>query len=199
MATGKCSQPPERPDTTELEARMRPGAWSETGFLGMHESLDEVVAQDAQTLDKLQLHYDDLADKLEALLDDVLDMLRQPVTPEGIPRALARQTSFPNLYQPETLPHFDLQNLPDPELGYVIGDLQVFLVCYKGWQECPWGDEAKGSCDFLILNRASGDSVTVPGLMPHLIREHHFFEGYGTSFRTDPARLAKVLGLVNSM
>lgn len=176
---------------------MRPGSWSTCGFLGMHESLDEVVAQDALTLEKLQLHYDDLANRLEALLGTVLDMMRRPVPSEEIPRALARQTSYPNLYRPETLPRFDLENLPNPELGYVIGHLQVFVVSYKGWQECPWGDEEKGSCDFMILNRLTGESVTAPELMPHLIREHHFFEGHGTAFRTDPEMLARVLGMVD--
>ena len=72
----------------------------------------------------------------------------------------------------------------------------MFIVAYKGWQDCPWGCVAHGDHDFMILNRKTGESVTAPELMPHLIRAHHFFEGLGTPFRTDPERLARVLELV---
>jgi hypothetical protein len=45
----------------ELGRRMRPGALSEQGFLGRHESLEAVLAADAQALEQLSLLGDDLA------------------------------------------------------------------------------------------------------------------------------------------
>jgi hypothetical protein len=189
-------QPSAEPTKSELVARLRPGAWSEMGFLGADESLEEVLARDAETMVRLGLSYDELADALDEVMTAVLEMYRKPVPEEEIPLAIARQTNFPNLYRPETIPRFNLHNLPDIQLGFRRDHLQVFVVSYKGWQECPWGDAASGMNDFMIVNRETGESVTAPELMPHLVRAHHFFEGLGTPFRTDPERLARVLGLV---
>lgn len=186
------------PDLAEVEARMRPGVMSPIGFLAPDESLKETITRDAETMDRLGLSYDQLADTLESLLNQVLEMFRRPVPPEEIPRALARQTTFPNLKNPETIPRFDLRTMPDPESGFLIDHLQVFVVSYKDMQGCPWGDTITGNTDFMIFNRETGESVTVPALMPHLIRTHHFFGGLDSPYRTEPERLAAVLGLGNS-
>lgn len=50
------------------EARMRPGAWSEGGFLGPDESLTEVIERDANTINILGVRYEQFADNLERLL-----------------------------------------------------------------------------------------------------------------------------------
>ena len=186
----------EEPTKTELVARLQPGASSQLGFLGAGESLDEVLAHDAESMARLGVSYDELADALANLLTTALDLWSKPVPENEIAWYLENQTDFPNLYHPETIPHFDLHNLPDVRLGCLVGHLQVFIVVYKGWQDCPWGCAAHGSNDFMIINRKTGESVTTPELMPHLIRAHHFFEGLGTPFRTDPERLARVLGYV---
>jgi hypothetical protein len=51
-----------------------------------------------------------------------------------------------------------------------------------------------GRHDLMILNHKNSESVTVPESMHHLIRTYHFFDGLGARFRTDPERLASVLG-----
>lgn len=56
----------------ELEKRMRPGAWSEGGFLGPTESLEAIVAQDDQTLRELGITYEGIADALEKVLQSAL-------------------------------------------------------------------------------------------------------------------------------
>jgi hypothetical protein len=127
-----------------------------------------------------------------------IELFRTPVPPDKIEEVLAHQTFFPNFSQPEGIPHFDLENLPDPESGFMIGHLQVFLVNYKDWQSCPWGCHAYSSNDFMIVNRTTGETVTGPELMPHLIRTHHFFAGRESPYRTDPEQLAKVLELVSA-
>jgi hypothetical protein len=180
----------------ELERRLRPAGYFERGLLGAYESLDEVLARDAETLTRLGVSYDDLADRLGELMKKALEMWRRPVPPEQFEEVLARRTDFPNLNRPETIPHFDLHNLPDIHLGFLIGHLQVFLVNYKGWQYCPWGCNATTSSDFMIVNRVTGQSVTAPELMPHLIRTHHFFGGLRSPYRTNPEQLARVLELV---
>jgi len=52
----------------ELERRMRPGGWSQVGFLGDTESLEEVLARDARTLAELRVSCDEIAEKLSLLL-----------------------------------------------------------------------------------------------------------------------------------
>jgi hypothetical protein len=185
-----------KPTTAELEQRLRPGAWSTLGFLGADESLDDVSNRDAETLARLGISYDQMANALGNVLATALEMWRKPVPEDKFEEVLAHQTNFPNFYQPETIPHFDLHNLPDIQSGFLIDHYQVFIVNYKDWQSCPWGCEAYSSSDFMILNRQTGESVTAPELMPHLIRTHHFFGGLGSPYRTDPERLARVLELV---
>ena len=52
-----------------------------------------------------------------------------------------------------------------------------------------------GHFDFLILNRQTGEYVTGPGLIVHLIREHQFFEGSESPYRVEPAKAIQALGL----
>lgn len=50
--------------------------------------------------------------------------------------------------------------------------------------------------DFLILDRSTGQYLKGPGLIVHLIREHHFFEGLDSPYRVDPEQAARVLRLI---
>jgi hypothetical protein len=52
---------------------------------------------------------------------------------------------------------------------------------------------------FLILNRRSGESVTGPGLIVHLIREHQFFEGSESPYRLEPSKAIRVLELASGL
>ena len=92
-----------------------------------------------------------------------------------------------------------MEELPEEDNGYLLGQLQVWINRYRGFQTCPWEchKEAKwSSIDFLVLNRTTGEGITGPGLIVHLIREHQFFEGEKTPYRVHPDRLAKVLALI---
>ncbi len=194
------------PTVAELEARMRPGAYSDKGFLGPDESLEEVIRRDEMTMHDMRITCEEIANAIRRVIDDTLQQheqrlrrqlskkhqeLEKGVSPER------KDLYIPNLYQPESVPEFDLNHMPGSDQGYLVDpDLQVFLVQYRGFQGCPWGcNTAVGSRDFLILNRVTGEYFTGPSLIVHLIREHHFFEGLGTPFRTDPARAARVLGI----
>ncbi len=53
--------------------------------------------------------------------------------------------------------------------------------------------------DFLILNRRLGESVTGPGLIVHLIREHQFFEGSESPYRLEPSKAIRVLDLASGL
>jgi hypothetical protein len=61
---------------------------------------------------------------------------------------------------------------------------------------CRPGDSYRhGELDFLILEPKSGQHLRGAGLMGHLIRAHHFFEGAESPYRLDPQRVAQVLSL----
>jgi len=171
---------------TELEARMRPGAYSGLGFLGLDESLEEVVRRDDKTLRDAGITHEQIADAIWRLIDEPF---HQPHN--------SRALHIPDLYNPESIPHFDLDHLPGVEEGYLVGHHhQIFGVHSKGIQECPWGCEKHGgSYDFLILNRMTGEYFTGPSMIVGLIRDHHFFEGTGTPYRVDPLKAMRVLEL----
>ena len=176
----------------QIETRMRPGQWSAKGFLGVDESLEKVILGDRQTLTEFDISYNQIADKIEQILKDARDQYKRETWDER----RKKETNFPDLYRPETLPSFSIHSLPDVSKGFVVGNLQVFLVQYRGFQECPWGCEKEhGSCDILVLNRNNGHSFTAPELAIHLIRAHQFFEGFGTPFRVDPLKVIQTLEL----
>jgi len=156
-----------QPSEAELEGRMRPGAFSRSGFLGPDERLADVTAADARTLDALNLDDARIAAALEGLID-------------------AAERS--------------------PQHRASVGPLQCHIEVHQGFQICPWADLQSGRCsagggarhasaDWSITNTATGDTMRGPGLIVHLIRDHHFFEGAKSPNRVDPARLAALLGL----
>lgn len=190
-------QPSNDLTTAELVARLQPGAWFKLGLLHTHESLDKVLHDDAETMEQLGVSYDELANALDTVLVKVLEMYYEPI-PDLDPELLI-ETAFPNFYSPETIPHFDLDTLPDMRLGFLVDHLQVFIMMYKEWHDCPWGcDIHQVNYDFMIVNRRTGKSVTGTSLISHLIRAHHFFGGLSTAYRTNPEQLASVLGLVTA-
>lgn len=194
------------PDVDQLAARMRPGRLSGKGFLGPDESLADVIAGDDRTLRQLGISHEQIAAALEELL--VAAGRMEDAMPW--PQRSTRSVNFPNLYQPETVPVFDLAHLPPLDQGILVGHWQVFWLRWRGLQECPWGcgwtttagftDQVRQELsmayfDFMIVNRRTGDTVTGPGLIVHLIRRHHFFEGLQSPYRADPVRLIRVLEL----
>lgn len=166
---------------------MRPGAYSEGGFLGQTELLETVIAKDVQTLRKLGVSRRQVADGLESVLQCALDQRRDLLHSNASEyRQREGERRIPDLYHLQSVPHFTTDNLPSTDVGYLVGDkLQVFIQEYREIQDCPWGCdyESWSSCDFLILNRKSGRYVTGPGLIVHLIRKHHFFEGLESPYK----------------
>ena len=84
----------------------------------------------------------------------------------------------------------------------------IRLEKFKGYQICPWavdphhqqctagGGVDFGSIDWVITNTRRKIKVSGPGLIVHLIRDHHFFEGLKSPYRVEPLALAKLFELV---
>jgi hypothetical protein len=174
----------------QLENKMRPGQCSQGGFLGLNESLEVVIAQDEQTLEKFRISHEQIAGALEKVIAAVDE--QEKALP--FDKFREKQTDFPDLYHPEKNPLFSKDNLPDLNIGYLVDCFQVFILQYRGFQVCPWDDCGEvGGFDFMILNRNTGESFTAPALVVHLIRAHHFFEGVDSPYRVDPEKVIRTL------
>jgi hypothetical protein len=171
---------------------MRPGQFSKGGFLGMKESLEYVITQDAKTLEALGIDHDLIANTIEKILMRV----REQQNELSFDEKQARHTDYPSIMHPENTPHFSKENLPDTNLGYHVDNLQIFIRQYRGSQGCPWGCSEYGSFDFMLLNKKSGELFIAPALIVHLIRVHRFFEGTESPYRVEPKRIAHTLGLI---
>jgi len=186
----ECAERSKPKDT--LEGRMRPGAYSVAGFLGVTESLEFVLAQDEQALIKQRLTFEEIADELEKIVKSAVEQEHDFRSAES----RKRSQYFPNFDQSIVTP----ENLPSLDVGYLIDNYQVFFAGTKGTQDCPWNCHLSNdwsSFIFLLLNRQTGEYITAPGLIVHLIREHHFFEGMESPYRVDPLKLAQVLGHIS--
>jgi hypothetical protein len=158
-------------EIAELEARMRPGALSRAGFLGPSENLRAVMAADALAMKQAGQTFEAVAAALEVLIGAAAASPGHEVT--------------------------------------VGGRYQIRVQQYLGFQICPWSPdpnhaqcsmgEAKGllysSLDWRLENLRTGEAMEGPGLIVHLMYDHHFCEGRGSPNRVDPIVLARVLEL----
>jgi hypothetical protein len=147
---------------------MRPGRFSEKGFLGPDESLAHVLEMDARTVAELGLTSGLLAQRLGNLLE---------------PAVAARRWTTR------------------------VGHYAIRLQRYKGYQICPFAPEPHenpcphggslhyASIDWRIRNKRSGQELSGPGLIVHLIGAHDFFEGLQSPYRVAPRGLAQLLEL----
>lgn len=148
---------------------MRPGVLSQSGFLADGERLAQVIDDDARALAAAGLTHEQVAAALEELLQAALDA----------PGRRAR-----------------------------VGGLTVEVEVFTGFQICPWAPDPDhgqctagggvhfGSVHWRLTHHASGERMEGPGLIVHLARAHHFFEGPRAPMRVDPLKLARLLGLL---
>lgn len=146
---------------------MRPGEFSQAGFLGEHERLEDVLARDARTLEEAGLSPDELADALERLLDAAEAARGRSARLEG--RFDVRIEVFTGF---QICPW-----APSPHSGQ----------CTAG------GGVRHASVAWQVRNRRTREELSGPGLIVHLIRAHRFFEGFESPHRVDPLALARVL------
>jgi len=183
---------------------MRPGAWSECGFLGETESLREVLESDAATLVELGITATALAETLGVLIraPDAIYARRFRDRFDGrfdeLPPRLERHAEAAYEAVVERFGSLDV-----PEVGaVVVGDrYEVSELMYLGLQDCPWGSSTGKTCgsasrDWRIRNTVRDLELRGSHLIVHLIGDHGFFEGHGSPYRTDPRALAELLELV---
>ena len=77
-----------------------------------------------------------------------------------------------------------------PAYTYNTPAIDLTLACREA------GTYRHANLEFLIVNTTTHEWLRGAGLHAHLIADHGFFEGPASPFRLDPARAARVLGLV---
>lgn len=183
-------------EIVELERRMRPGAWSQSGFLGPTERLEDVLAADARTLDELGVTGEDLVDALVLLTDaaPISSVLALPTDRlEGFEAAMRERLAL--IEQ-----RFGTVEGVGPRVARVGGRYEVEWWGFMGVQECPWGSPlrdgdvcATSPTEWRIHDTTRGIEMRGPGLITHLVTEHGFFEGFESPYRVDPRTLAELL------
>jgi len=151
----------------EVETRMRPGNYSQSGFLGQNESLVEVLQNDAHELAEFGVEASELSAALGRLLETAV-VSKRSVTRVGHYDVRIRQ------YKGSQICPFAPEPFENP---------------------CPGGGTKLGSIDWEIRNNRRSFRLAGPGLIVHLIGIHNFFEGLESPYRVAPRALAELLEL----
>lgn len=165
----------------KLESRMRPSVDSPWGMLGENESLIDVISIDYQTLKNIGIGYNTIADSID-------ELFKKPGSVSILERGYVAITEM--TCGAKRCPWHD---------GYDDDAFYTMLLdpCNKEHRSFLEIWKHKGiplSKDFKKLF-AKEPVMIVSGFMPHLIRDHQFFEGKETAYRCDPLQLIKYLNL----
>lgn len=173
-----------------------PGVRSNSGFKAPSEDMAKIIEADKQTLAELGITF-----------EQMIDGMKQAQGVTAHPKAtkldgstlLLRKNGLCKDRKPSTELLELVRQYPDLEYGqmvywhlfdkYIVGSRP-----YLGTQICPFGCATGTAVDFFVMNQETNHSMLYSGMMPHLIREHSFFEGHVT-YRVDPIHAALVFGL----
>lgn len=156
----------------ELERRMRPGGWSQEGFLLQEQSLVHVMAADAAAIRQLGVTAEEIADSLERLLE---------------------RGAHGNRFRPAHIEHFRVRIIRSHKMRTCPWAPKEFEWCRIGR-----GVKYLTTEDFEITNTRLGESLSGTTLCIHLIRDHSFFGGPGTLYRIDPEKAVRILELLSA-
>jgi hypothetical protein len=65
--------------------------------------------------------------------------------------------------------------------------------CFLGYQDSPFEDGTRASCDATVENLDNGKKIEYSLLVPFMIERYGFYEGKGTPYRVEPAKVLEVL------
>lgn len=148
-----------------LEGNMRPRGNLGAGYLGRNESLLDVIEKDKAVIAKW------IGSREEAQIDWVY------------------QTMAHLLAKVSEVVKSDKGITVNGELFYVGKRMAI------GAEKCPFEDRSGTNKDYYVVNAKTGETLQFSGLIPHLIGEHHFFEGEGTSYRVAPRTIIEFFNL----
>lgn len=168
-------------DSARVESKCR-----KDGMLGHFQDLDQVIAQDLATLQRLGVTCQQVAYRMKRLVQAARKVyggkLRVSERAEAN-RSVDRKGWCCYGGHSVDVDHFI-----------------VDIVTWGGAQECPFQSlEDKsyygsqyGSQDLYVLNTKTDEILIFGSLLPHMIKRHSFFEG-GGPYRVDPEAAVRIL------
>ncbi len=163
---------------------MRPTGLCSNGFLGKKESLIEVLQKDQATLEKAGVTCEVVADLLAVISTDANAPREYDVKVNGKQYHVKKMEWRGHVECPYGC-------------GFDGGAYRTDVHEAGFDKEFDWRRDVhqRGSTDYIVTSPGAAESISFPGLLIHLIRAHHFFEGEGTPFRTSPESIIRFFGL----
>lgn len=174
----------------ELEERLKPAKHSSNsewedksyeGFLGPNESLMDLIQEDYKTLKKFGVSYDQIAQKIKELEKSNENTINGHYF--VIREYCCGAQSCP----------WDDGNR-DGDFYMIVGDKenQEHIAFVEKWKTAGGILPSKEAFDKLFTKEPV---LIISGLQYHLIKEHKFFQGKGTVYRSNPELIIKYLGV----
>ena len=183
---------------TEFESLLMPGTecFSSEGFMGAKETISGIIGEDTEILRQQGVTHQQVADKLDSLLGrwGTAGFLKKRLS-------IPKQSALEPYQRPEDI------GVKFTTKGTIVDEtFQVNLFSMKnGAQSCPFeyfleGRDSSsparcgvGMISGFITNVKTGEEIPMNDLLPHLVGDHHFFEGRGTPHGLDPEKAIRVL------
>lgn len=162
----------ENDEINEIEKRMYPGEYSESGFLQLGETLVDVYKNDKIFLEKVNITYKQIYDKLNTIINKYYRSV-----------SLGKKYLIEGKYKIEIVCYNGAQKCPFQN--------NEKDKNYHGYE---YGDR-----DITITNILNDDEITFNTLLLHMIKKHHFFESPLSSHRLDPDKVIKFFDLKSNI
>ena len=75
---------------------------------------------------------------------------------------------------------------------------QVAGHASRGFQPSPFDDDTKSGSNVVVKNLSSGKEVGYGLLVPFMVEHYGFYEGHGTPYRLEPARVLEVFDFIQA-
>jgi hypothetical protein len=75
---------------------------------------------------------------------------------------------------------------------------RVRAILWKGFQMSPFMDGTETNCDVTVENLGNGKKIGYSLLVPLMIERYGFYEGKGTTYRVEPARVLEVFDFIKA-
>jgi hypothetical protein len=169
------------------------------GFLKPTQSLKLVCQEDGEVLALYGITHSQMAQKMRDLIRPVQTrMYSSDWTPSGDLEVKKMGNYLGSQACPFTATVTkagEIVRLSTSASKYAIWEASIPVQVNGSWtmdDGRAW-EHAIGCDDFEIRNPRNGEKLWFNSAMPHLIEEHHFFEGPGMPWRVDPKRALKVM------
>lgn len=71
---------------------------------------------------------------------------------------------------------------------------EIKVELFRGKLSCPFGERGLyQKSEIIVINKKINEQIRYSDLSIHLIKEHGFYQGFGSPYRIDPEKVVKVL------